>query len=99
MTTPESLTEDVRYLLKKLSFLDGQDFKALSRDLDLPVLNMGSSDMAEQIRNKVFAALDSYTKMPSRENEKILVQFRSNMLLKSKYLERYLEKVKKSTLG
>jgi hypothetical protein len=47
----------------------------------------------------VLAALDSYTKMPSRENEKILVRFRSNMLLKSKFLERFLEKVKKSTLG
>lgn len=99
MSTPESLTEDVRYLLKKLSFLDGEDFKSLCRDLGLPVLNMASSDMAEQVRDKVYAALDSYSKMPSRESERILVLFRNNMLLKNKFLERYLEKVKKSTLG
>lgn len=97
MSTPESLMEDVRYLLKKLTFLDGHDFRSLCRDLDLPVLNMAGSDMAKQVRDKVFRALESYSKMPSRGTERILLQFRYNILLKSKFMERYLQKVKRSS--
>lgn len=99
MSTPESLMEDVRFLLKKFSLLDGQDLRALCRELDLPVINMGSSDMVEQLREKVVGALDSYGKKPSRESERILASFRRNILLKSKFLDRYLAAVNKSTLG
>lgn len=99
MSTPEGLMEDVRFLLKNFSLLDGQDLRVLCRDLDLPVINMGSSDMVEQLREKVNGAMDSYNKKPSRESERILAVFRYNILLKSKFLERYLAKVKNSTLG
>jgi hypothetical protein len=99
MSTPESLIEDVRYLLKKFYLLDGQDLRVICRGLDLPVINMGSSDMVEQIREKVTGSLDSYNKKPSRESERILVLFRRNILLKSKFLERLTALISKSTLG
>lgn len=95
MSTPESLLEDVKYLMKKLTLLDGQDLKSLCRDLDLPVINMPASDMVDQLRNKIYEALNSYSKMPDRENEKILLAFRYNIWVKSKFVERTLEKVKK----
>lgn len=66
MSTPESLLEDVRYLLNKVTFLDGQDLKSLCRDLDLPVTNMSAGDMIEQLREKVLGAVESYGKMPDR---------------------------------
>lgn len=96
MSTPESLMEDVKYFFKKVTFLDGNELKALCRDLDLPVKNLAGHDMVEQLQEKVLGALESYRKMPSRESEKILLRFRYNLLLKSKFLERYLEKVKRS---
>lgn len=96
MSTPESLMEDVRFFLKKVGFLDGQDLKGLCRDLNLPVTNMGGGEMAEQVRDKVLAALHEYQKMPSRESERTLGRFRYNILFKSKFLERYLDKVKKA---
>jgi len=95
MSTPESLIEDVKFLLKKITFLDGHDLKALCRDLELPVTNMSSGDMVEQLRDKVFIALDSYSKMPSRESERTLSGFRYNILIESKFLERYLDKIKR----
>lgn len=98
MSTPESLTEDVKFLLKKLSFLDGQDLKSLSRELGLPVVNMGGGEMAEQVRDKVLAALYEYQKMPARETEKILKTFRYGVLLKSKFLDRYLTKIKNNMI-
>lgn len=96
MSTPESLLDDVRYLLKKVTFLDGQDLKSLCRDLDLPVTNMSSGDMIEQLREKVLGAAESYSKMPDRESDKTLSAFRYNVLIKSKFLERYLDKIKKT---
>lgn len=99
MSTPDSLMEDVSYLLNKFSLLDGYDLRAICRELDLPVTNLGSSDMVEQLRDKVIAALDSYRKKPSRESERTLVIFRRSILLKSKFLERLTAVVSKSTLG
>lgn len=99
MSTPGSLKDDVKFLLLKFTLLDGLDLRALCRELDLPVKNMGGSDMVEQLQNKVSEALDSYSHKPSRESEKILATFRSNMLLKSKFLDRYLALVKDSKLG
>ena len=99
MSTPDSLMEDVRYLLNKFSLLDGHDLRAICRVLDLPVTNLGSSDMVEQLRDKVIGALDSYRKKPSRESERTLVLFRRSILLKSKFLERLTAVVNNSTLG
>lgn len=99
MSTPESLKEDVKFLMKKFSLLDGLDLRALCRELDLPVLNMGGSDMVDQVQKKIIEALDTYSRKPSRESEEILVKFRGNILLKSKFLERYIALVKNSKLG
>lgn len=93
MSSPESLIEDVSYLLKKITFLDGQDLKMICRELDLPVMNMGSGEMFEKLTDKVTLALNSYRKMPSRENERTLTVFRHSMLCKSQFLKRYLQKI------
>jgi len=94
MPTPENLVEDVKYLMKKLTLLDGRELKSLCRDLDLPVINMPVSDMIDQLRNLLFKALDSYGKMPGRESEKILLAFRYNILVKSNFIDKTLERVK-----
>ncbi|MCL6635986.1 MAG: hypothetical protein K6T29_09530 [Peptococcaceae bacterium] len=98
MSTPESLMEDVGFLLKKFSFLDGADLRLLCRGLDLPVTNLGGSDMAEQLRDKIVEALDSYGKKPSRETERVLRSFRYHFLLKTKFLDRFLDKVKRNNV-
>ncbi|BAF58840.1 MAG: hypothetical protein HPY89_07420 [Pelotomaculum sp.] len=96
MSAAENLLDDARYLLKKVAFLDGQDLKSLCRDLDLPVMNMAAGDMIDQISKKVLAAAEAYSKMPDGESKKILSTFRYNMLVKSRFLERYLDRVKRS---
>ncbi len=96
MSTSDSIIEDVKYLMGKITFLDGQDLKSLCRDLDLPVTNMASGDMVEQLRDKIYPAMDSYAKMPSRETETILYKFRYNVFIKSKFLDRYLNKVRET---
>ncbi|HUW64088.1 MAG TPA: hypothetical protein VMW83_05250 [Spirochaetia bacterium] len=96
MSTPQSLREDVRFLLRKIAFLDGRDMRTLCRSLDLPVLNLGSGEMVEQVRDKVQAALESYTAMPSRETESVLRSFRASILLQSGFLDRYLESVRRA---
>lgn len=95
MPTPENLKEDAAFLLKKVTFLDGHELKSLCRDLGLPVTNMGRGDMIERIVDKLGGEIESYCKMPSRESERALRLFRYNVLPKSKFLERYLEKVKR----
>lgn len=99
MPTPQSIIEDAEFLLKKVTFLDGQELKSLSRDMDLPVTNMGSGEMIEMIMDKVTGDIKAYVKMPSRETERALKLFRYNVLIKSKFLERYLEKVKRYQEG
>jgi hypothetical protein len=96
MPTPESLLEDVTYLMKKLSALHGDELKSLCRDLNIPVKNMGTHDMVEQIMNTVNGAIQSYRKKPNRESERILVAFRYNILVKSRFVERYLDRIKRT---
>ncbi len=95
MPTPEILLEDVTYLLKKLSSLHGDEIKSLCRDLNIQVKNMGTHDMVEQIMSTVNGAIQSYRKKPNRESERILATFRYNMFVKSRFMERYLDRMKK----
>lgn len=99
MTMRQSLMEDVRFLLGKIAFLDGRDMRMLCRNLGLPVMNLGSGEMVEQVRAKVLAALESYAAMPSRETESVLRGLRAGILLQSGFLDRYLESVRRTDLG
>lgn len=96
MSSPESLIEDVDYLIKRITFLDGQELKTLCRELELPVRNIGSGDMFENLTEKMSQALYSYKKMPSRKDERSLAVFRHYMLLKSGFLKRYLDRIERS---
>ncbi len=95
MSTPESLFEDVSFLMKKLSALHGDELKSLCRDLNISVRNMATHDMVEQIMSTVNGAIQTYRKTPNRESERILAAFRYNMFFKSQFVERYLDRLKK----
>jgi hypothetical protein len=96
MPTPESLLEDAEYLMKKLSYLHGDELKSLCRDLNILVKNMGTHDMVEQIMSTVNGAIQSYRKTPNRESERTLAAFRYNIFVKSRLMERYLDRMKKT---
>jgi DNA polymerase II small subunit/DNA polymerase delta subunit B len=96
MPTPESLLEDASFLIKKLSALQGDELKSICRDLNIPVKNMPTHDMVEQILITVNGAIQSYRKAPKRESERILAAFRYNILVKSKFVERCLDRLKKT---
>ncbi|OPZ72872.1 MAG: hypothetical protein BWY80_01045 [Firmicutes bacterium ADurb.Bin456] len=96
MSTPESLLEDASYLIKKLSALQGDELRSLCRDLEIPVKNMPTHDMVEQILDTVNGAIQSYRKTPKRESERILSAFRYNILVKSGFVVRYLDRLKRT---